>query len=59
MFDEHENVVFSGFFKESLMLLKMLDRWLGDEDVDLTFDGVESDWIMCAVGGKDCDRISR
>jgi len=56
--DVDEDVVFARFFHQVLVLGQQLDRGLGDHDVDLALDGVESDWVVSGVGGEDGDGIA-
>lgn len=39
-------------------MLESLDCWLGDEDVNLSLDGVEGDWIVGGIGCENCDGIA-
>ena len=44
--------------EQSLVVCKGFDRGFGDEDVDLSFDGVQSDGVVCCVWSEDCDGVA-
>lgn len=53
-----EDVVSAGVAEEMLVLGEELDGWFGDEDVDASFDCVESYGVVGRVWGEDCDGVT-
>lgn len=49
----NKDIVLLGLLEELLVVLEQLDRWLCDENVDATLDGVKSDWVVGCVRGED------
>ena len=58
VFDVDEDVVGTGVAEELLVLGEMLDGWFGNEDVDASFDCVESYGVVGRVRGEDCDGVT-
>ena len=58
VFDVDEDVVGAGVAEELLVLGEMLDGWFGNEDVNASFDCVESYWVVGRVRGEDCDGVA-
>ena len=50
MLNPTNDTLLLGGFDEGIMVLKLLDGRLRDEDVEATFNGVEGDWEMCTYG---------
>jgi hypothetical protein len=50
-----EDVVLLSLGEELLVVLKQLDCWLCDEDVDTTLDSVQSNWVVGGVWSEDSD----
>lgn len=55
MLDINEDIVLLCGCKQLLVVFKQLDRWLRDEDVDSTFDGIQGDGVVGGIRRKDCD----
>ena len=75
MFYPANDTFLLGSFNEDIMVLKLLDGRLRDEDVEATFNRVECNWEMSAygtgyissyvnrkrltIGSEDNDRVTR
>ena len=57
MFYENENLVSTCLTEQLLMVSKVFDCRLGNEDMDAMSDGVKRYWVVCCVGGEDGDGI--
>jgi len=53
--DVYKNIVLLRQLEELLVVLKQLNCWLCDEDVDAAFDRILSDWVVGGVRGEDGD----
>lgn len=55
VFNKHEDTMLARLVDQGQMVRKELSGGLGDEDVDLALDGVQSDGEVSRVGGEDSD----
>ena len=53
--DVDEDVVLLGLGEELLVVLKQLDCWLCDEDVDTALDSVQSNGVVSGVRSENSD----
>ena len=57
--DEYVDTLLGGFRDQGLMLLKELNGWLCEQDMDPALNGIKGDGVVSRIRGKDSDGITR